>query len=232
MTRATDTIPTWHHPHHIATHHTSYGTRYEFKPFTGDEPEPRIPDNVEAAFMAARDAHPYDSDTGRAVSASSRAAYAEERAANTMWQVARHNRDTIALIKQVAPLLATMQQAKQAAVAAYEALHATPDGFWQAQLLTITQLRKAALRAARQLDAVASGLATVADGLPERVLAEIPAFAELEKAAGTDLGDWYPRERYGYGYGVGPDEGELSKLFAEQNEHIKQATRLFSGEVN
>lgn len=226
---AAPTIPTWHHEHFISVTDTGYGgLMFRFKPFTGDEPEPRIPDHIEEAFRAARAGHPWDSDIGRAVSNASRAAWQEERAANTMWQVARYNRRYIDALRQVAPLVAAFQAAKKRAVDTYESLHSTPDGFWQAKLLALTEQRAAALDAARKLDEQSGDLTNTYDGLPERVLEELPSPAELEKAAGVDFGDWGPLESYGYG--DGPDVGALKKLFAEQDTRIAEVARLFGAE--
>lgn len=227
-TNTTTDIPTWHHPHFIAAEPHYGDTLYKFKPFTGGEPEPKIPDHAEAAFWAAREAHPWDSDTGRAVRAAHTAAEREARAANTMWQVARHNRHVTDLMKDIAPLVTAFQDAKRQAVDTYESLHATPDGFWQAKLLTLTEQRDAALEAARKLDQRSRPLVNTTDGLPERVLAELPALTDLEKAAGVDFDNWDPQESYGYG--DGPDVQALKRLFAEQDNRIAQVTRLFTGE--
>jgi hypothetical protein len=232
VTQATDTtdaaptVPVWHHPHFISATEDSIAFRFEFRPFTGDEPEPKIPDHIEAAFHAAWKAHPWDSEIGRAVRAASRDAEREERVANTLWQVARYNRRYIGLLQQVAPLVAAFQAAKQRAVDTYESLHATPDGFWQAKLLTLTEQRTAALEAARKLDEQSGELTNTYDGLPERVLEALPYPADLEKAAGVDFGDWYPQESYGYG--DGPDVKALKALFAGQDKRIAEVTRLFA----
>ncbi|WP_341719872.1 hypothetical protein QQG74_09300 [Micromonospora sp. FIMYZ51] len=217
-------IPTWHHPHFVSAEHTKYGINWRFREFTGNEPEPKIPAAVEEAFLAASEAHPWNSDTGRAVSAARRAAWDDERAANTLWQVARHNRRSTDLLKQIAPLVAAFQQAKKAAVDTYEELRGTPDGFWQAKLLTLAEHRQVALEAARQVDRHADDLCRVTDGLPERVLESLPVLSDLAKTAGLDLGDWWPQESYGYG--DGPEVGLLKKLFAEQDERISEVARL------
>ena len=227
---ATPPIPVWHHPHFIAAE-TRYGsTSYRFKPFTGDEPEPAVPASVNDAFSAAWDAYDRarDTDERGAVSRAWSAAEHEARAANTMWQVARYNRSYIGMLQQVAPFVAAFQAAKQVAVDTYESLHATPDGFWQAKLLTLTEQRSAALEAARKLDEQSGGLTNTYNGLPERVLQELPFPAELEKAAGVDFGDWGPQESYGYG--DGPDTSALKRLFAEQDEKIAEVARLFGAE--
>lgn len=220
-------IPAWHHPHYISHERTSYSIHWQFKPFTGDEPEPELPDNASRAFHDACAAHEYGTAERRAASEAWSAAEHEARAANTLWQVARHNRRVAGLLQQVAPLVAAFQQAKAQAVDAYESLHATPDGFWQAKLLTIVQLREKALEAAGELDGASRELTTAADGLPERALKELPSHTELEKAAGVDLGDWYARESYSYG--DGPDTRDLNELFAEQDQRITAVTGLFAG---
>lgn len=228
---AAPTIPEWHHPHFVsAEDQGGLYTRYTFKPFTGDEPEPDVPASVNDAFSAAWDAYDRARDMVErsAVSRAWSAAEREARAANTMWQVARHNRRAVELLQKVAPLVTAYQQAKAQSVNAYESLHATPDGFWQAKLLTLTQLREKALEAARQLGSVSNELATVYYGLPERVLEMLPTQAELEKTAGVDLGDWYPQESYSYG--ESPDTHTLKELFAEQDKRIAQVARLFGAE--
>lgn len=218
-------VPAWHHPHLITAKQHNTGTRWQFKPFTGDEPEPKIPGSVKDAWKAAEDSHPQSSDIGQAVSEARRSAYAEEHAAYMLWRVARHNRQVVALLRDIAPLVGEYQQARQRAVDAYEQLRGTPDGFWQAQLLTLADQRRAALQAARRLSGQAYDLATIMRKLPDHVLAKVPPLSELEETAGVDLGDWYPQERY---HGDGADARALMWLFAAQDELIKQATRLFA----
>lgn len=219
-------IPQWHHPHFVsADPKGDEYTSYRFKPFTGDEPEPDLPASVADAFYEACKAHDFGTPGRAAARQAWSAAEHEARAANELWQVARYSRRYIGMLQQVAPLVAAFQAAKQRAVDTYESLHATPDGFWLAKLLTLAEQRAAALDAARTLDGQSGGLTKAYDGLPERVLEMLPSHVELEEAAGVDLGDWHPQEWYSDG--DGPDVSALRELFAEQDERIATVARLF-----
>ncbi|MER7331755.1 MULTISPECIES: hypothetical protein [unclassified Micromonospora] len=236
----TTTIPTWHHPHFVSATDDYFGTRYQFKPFTGDEPEPALdlPEDVAAAFrvaygraLAEHAADPVERNraAASAISAAWSAAEREARAANTSWRVARFTRDVTAKLRNIAPAVHAYQAARKTAVDTYDSLHGTPDGFWQAKLLTLAELREKTLAAARQLDREASGIAVMTEGLPERVLEGIPAIGQLAKECGAELGGWTPDSSDAYEWSRGPTVQELERLFTEQDARIAAVTRMFGG---
>lgn len=234
----TNTIPTWHHPHFVSATDDYLGTRYQFTAFTGDEPEPTLPESVKAAFISAHAAapqrHAADPSNANRVAAGEimsawQAAQREAQVANTLWRVARFRRDATVKLRQIAPTVAAYHAARKTAVDTYDSLHGTPDGFWQAKLLTLAEQRQTALAAAKTLDGEAADVASMTDGLPERVLEELPALHELAKGCGADLGGWEPDTSDAYGWDRGPAVSELRHLFAEQDQRITEVTRLFAG---
>lgn len=234
----TSTIPTWHHPHFVSADRHRYGVDLRFKEFTGGELEPKLPEDVNAAFRAAhdaalavRDADPSDRNqkASSAILAAWREARDEAKAANTLWQVARFRRDATAKLRAAAPTVHAYHAARKAAEDAYEELRGTPDGWWQAKLLTLTEARAAALDAAQKLDDAGSGIAYIEHGLPFAVQEETPPLHQLAQDCGVDLGGWAPDSLDQYESYEPPTVVELRRLFSEQDKRITEVARLFGG---
>lgn len=239
MTAPSVQIPTWHHPHFVSVTNGYFGTEYEFKPFTGHEPEPRLPADVREAFEKFYAQH-RGTPAGQAANEAWSTALREVEAAHIMWQAARHKRALLAWLQKVAPIARAYQQARKQTLDTYESLHATPDGFWQAKLLTLVEQRAVTLDLARKLDDKTAPIAALRDELPERVWDALPPIGDLAKSSNIDLGGWQP-DLYGAyerAYSddacdfiiTGPETRELERLFAEQDERITQVTRLFGGD--
>lgn len=229
MTAPSMQIPTWHHPHFVAADDGPFGVKYEFKPFNGDEPEPRLPADVREAFEKFYAQH-RGTPAGQAAGEAWSAALREVEAAHIMWQAARHKRVLLAWLRKVAPIARAYQQARAAVVDTYESLHATPDGFWQAKLLTLVEQRTVARHLARKLDDETTPIVDLWDELPGQVWEAMPSIEELAKSHGIDLGDWRPNLSDACESSLGPEARELEELFAEQDERITQVTRLFGGD--
>ncbi|MEU3455635.1 hypothetical protein ABZ671_18840 [Micromonospora sp. NPDC006766] len=221
------TTVTWHHPHFVSAKETHFGIKYQFKAFTGDEPEPTLPESASLAFRNACDAFEVGSAERRAVSDAWTAAEREARAAHTSWRVARYHRDVAAVLRKAAPAAEAYLRAKQAADAAYAALDDAPDGKWRATLLRLADARTAALAAAEQFDQAVEPAAGLIDGLPERTLELIDSIDGVGRQIGLDTSDWWigSSDEY-HGYGAGPSRRKLSRQFKEQDQRIKEVSRL------
>ncbi|MEU7802685.1 hypothetical protein AB0B10_25835 [Micromonospora arborensis] len=221
------TVPTWHHPHFVSAKKTSFSIQYQFKAFTGDEPEPKLPESVSLAFANAYDTGEPNTPARRAALDAWQDAEQEARAANTSWCVARYHRDVAAILRKAVPAAQAYLRAKQAVDAAYAALDDAPDGRWRATLLRLADARSAALTAAEQFDQAVEPAAGLSDGLPERVLELTDSIEGVGRQVGLDTSDWYIGTSDEYrGYGAGPSQDKLARKFEEQDRRIKEVSRL------
>lgn len=169
-----------HHPHFLAgelTFRDSYGSsyRFAFRPFTGDEPEPQLPDDLPDGLAA---------DDYRFLSAEYQFAY-------TMWAQARFRRAVIPMLQAAASLWQEYQRATKAMAAAFAAFWETGDLQWRAQILRLTDTHAQALAAARTWDEAAAGLARV----QHEHLLDVGEERELDlrdvaPGAGLDIARW------------------------------------------
>lgn len=146
-TAVTDLTP-YHHTHFAGgelAFRDSYGSsyRFAFRVFTGDEPEPRMPDDV----------------PGQLTDDEYRFLAAEYEFAYTMWAQARFRRAVIPMLRAAAPLWQEYQRATSAMDAAFAAFWETSDLQWRAQILRLTDTHAQAQAAARKWDEAAAGLA-------------------------------------------------------------------------
>jgi hypothetical protein len=176
---APDLTP-FHHPHFLGgelTFRDSYGSsyRFAFRPFTGDEPEPQMPDDLPDQLAA---------DDYRFLGAEYQFAY-------TMWAQARFRRAVIPMLRAAAPAWQEYQRATNAMAAAFAAFWETGDLQWRAQILRLTDTHAQAQAAARRWDEAAAGLARaqhehIGDVGEEREL----DLRDVAPDAGLDIARW------------------------------------------
>lgn len=229
MPTPTTTVPTWHHPHFVAAKETRFGTEYQFTAFTGDEPEPKLPDSVVQAFRAAFDAVVNNAVERQEVSDAWTAAENEARAANTVWRVARYHRDVASGLRAAVPAARAYLRAKQAVDAAYAALDDALDGKWRATLLRLVDARETALKAAKEADDALAPVAQRMEGEPERVLVQIDSVEGVARKVGIDITGWPIGDSYDYqdsGWSRSPTQQALAEQFKQQDHRIKEVSRL------
>lgn len=214
-TMSSTTIATgaaWHHPHFIAEQRYAQSVRYTFRPFTGDEPEPVIPDHVSALLHVEQDHQAPDAPWQ---------AYGpiadEVHVANTLWRAARYHRAVAGWAQTAVPVYQAYRRAIAAADAAYAALDETPDGQWRTALLRLVDARTTALDAARRLDAASDELDALDEDVPERVLEQAKSFHEIARDLGVDLSGWHNR---------GDTARNLERTFRTQDDRINEVRRL------
>lgn len=139
-----------HHPHYISHDPDPFpltGGRmmFEFRPFSGDEPEPACP------------ALPiFDLTEGDRVA--HRLLRAEYEAAHNVWTVARLERDAIRLIKLIAPAYEAHVGAQGRTAELYQALRRF-DQPWEQSVMRLLDSHDALLSSAIELDKVVEPLA-------------------------------------------------------------------------
>lgn len=178
----------WHHPHYLGEQPTQCGLEYSFRPFTGSEPEPAVP---EAALQELMYVEQDDGAPG-APRRLYRRMEDEVRAANTLWAEARYIAQVTDALRRAWPTLQEYRRAKAALDATYAALDDTEDSKWRSALLRLVDARRNATAAAEQVDWHGKEIDALDEGLPERVLERTPPTYMIAENLGYDITGWEP----------------------------------------
>lgn len=183
--------------------------RCEFKPFTGREPEPEIPQAY------------WDTTLPEGVRSLMGLIHDE---ATRLWDIARYIHELQVATDGAAPRWTAYTAARDAMNQAYEAL-GQPDAHqqWRSLVFQLTQAQDAALAAARDWDALARRIAQVDD---RRVYADI-APRDAQRQAGIDQ-DWDIRSLYDYQGGYEPQAlaYDVGNTIREQRDHVRTVADL------
>lgn len=195
-----------HHPHFLSVKPGSFENRYEFKPFSGREPEPVEPD------------YPGNDDNDKSVYEEWRERCAEIRAARQEWQMARYHVDMEPLFQ-----LAAKKWPKVAAsLAAMREAYATLDDAtrWEPAVKRLLDAQDAASEVMSDWDnTVAMDIARTWQQQPGHVWEMIPGWRRSARDMGYDSADWEVGTYYSDGY----DDSPLGAL---ESEIEKQRRRL------
>jgi 8-oxo-dGTP pyrophosphatase MutT (NUDIX family) len=222
-TAAADLTP-FHHPHFIdGRRDTEYrfGTRYffQFRPFTGSEPKPEMPDGLWNQLSEEDDYQ---------------LLRAEYRLAYELWAKARFRRDVTSMLRAAVPVWQEYEQARNAMAAAFAAFWETSDIQWRAQILRLTDAHAQAVAAARNWDSVAASL-TRAEHEHLRDVGEEHELSLRDVAAetGLDISTWeisgdydYKRPEWHYGEFVTPTVRAVREEIERQKERLKEVDEL------
>jgi hypothetical protein len=208
---AADTLSRFHHPNFVSARPDGHATYFEFRAFTGNEPEPEVP----------REAH-----VTRETLDEYQQLRAEYAVAHDMWAQARFRARAIPAIKAAAPAWQACSQAQAAMDAAFGALRQAGDGQWHSAVLRLTDLQKQALAAAGQWDRVAAGLAAIEDQhLREAGEVHAQSLREVARGAGLDITDWhigyFENRRYQLGFAE-----TVSKAIDGQKATLREVAEL------
>ena len=222
-TAAADLTP-FHHPHFIdGRRDTEYrfGARYffQFRPFTGSEPEPEMPDGLWNQLSEEEDYQ---------------LLRAEYRLAYELWAKARFRRDVTPMLRAAVPVWQEYEQARNAMAAAFAAFWETSDIQWRAQILRLTDAHAQAVAAARNWDSVAASLVQAQDKHLRDVgeeheldLRDVAAGADLDISTWEICGDYdYKRPEWHYGEFVTPAVRAVREEIERQKERLKEVDEL------
>jgi hypothetical protein len=211
-----------HHPHFMsATKHGSSHAEYQFRAFTGDEPEPVYPE-MPGPYKAAAE----QSDKDKAMWAEYTERVREIDTATLLWKEARY-------LKQITPLVDAACKARPAVDAAlremdeaWAALDNAP--VWQVAVKRVLDAHDAAQVAMRRwVDEYAEPLAMVEGSLSVRVLEHVKPWQDIARQLGHDRPEWeigwyYKGDRHG---GASYDRApmtELDRTITEQRAKLKE----------
>ncbi|GAA5185630.1 hypothetical protein GCM10023322_30050 [Rugosimonospora acidiphila] len=228
-------IPGWRHPHLLAVAEAGlpYGTRYDYTvaPFSGQEPEPELPDEW-------RGIHPSDGNGPRS------------------WERSAQRHSEIELVRrawarshftfQVGQLLTARQypyrapaedwqayvEARETLRAAYSALDTTPDNMWRSALLHTVDAQGPARHAAEQWDQRAAAFAKLDHWLLRQLgESEHPTHAIRDAAAehGIDTSAWLIEDHYDYSEGftsMMPAAEEIEEIVKKGDERVRRVAAL------
>lgn len=217
--RAVEHFSDWHHPLLLRPQTMTYNARSCVAPMHGNEPEPTVPDGVEA-LLGGEDVYRAAPDLHRAGLAQYERIRGEVRTVHIAWQVARYQLAVGRALQQAVPHLARYVQARAAATAAYDLLRATPGPMWRSATMAMLEARREALQAAQPVAWAASAV----DELREQMISgaafeESPSVEEIARVYGLDITGW-PDDA---GVGLYDDlEGE----YREQDRIIQRASEL------
>jgi hypothetical protein len=140
----------FHHPHLVCAGpgRREGETQYTWKPFTGREPEPRLP--VDAEELLADDGMSY---------AQYRVLENEYHSARVMWSRARFTEQARARAVKAAPVWEAYAERRGEMDALFAAFRETADGKWRAQIMRLTEAHRAARAAAVAWDEECRALA-------------------------------------------------------------------------
>ncbi|MBT2369966.1 hypothetical protein J7E88_33045 [Streptomyces sp. ISL-10] len=124
------------------------GGTYHFSPFTGCEPEPKVPAAVYADRALPRE--------------QKRELEWQYEAARAVWSKARLRRQASPVLRQAVPMWDAWTNARDQLRATFDAFWQTPDEMWRAQVLRLTDAQQAAKSAAEAWDEIAGRLANLA----------------------------------------------------------------------
>ncbi|MFI1184149.1 hypothetical protein ACH4UT_32030 [Streptomyces sp. NPDC020799] len=169
----------YHHPHFLGT---SPGERegwvvYAFAPFTGLEPQPEFP----------QDAYEVEALTWEL----SEPLHRQYTAALVLWSHARLRHQAKPLLHKAASLWSAWVTARDELVSVFEEFWTTSDGRWRAQILRLTDVERAANKAADDWDTVAAKLAQAAADQTDVAgyNAKLP-LTTVARELGLDTTDW------------------------------------------
>ncbi len=207
------TAADWHHPHYIGEDDHWGVRRIKFKPFTGDEPEPVMPDGIDAAF-----------DRGdRAARAEFSRIASEVEAARIMWVLAQHKRSVLAVIDEAQPALQRSRATRYQVNNLFASLAETADNNWRSTIMRLMQAREDALDAARVLDEYTYRLDQISDWVyVQRAAERADSEYSIAAAAGYDMVGWDTA----WDDGEGSLENKLRKAYAEQDRQIRAIADL------
>lgn len=224
-------VPGWRHPHllSIQARKTAFGAqyRYETKPFTGREPEPKLPAEWDQI-------HPSDGDRDWERVQQRRT---EISLVQSVWAKARYRHQVGVALKERSgnPYLTAAEAwqayvaARDALTAAYAALASTPDNMWRAAITRIVDTKKTAERAALAWDTHhAYPLAQLDKWLAGRVGREhMPsnALASAAKGHGVDVDGWIVADEDDY---VMTASAQINEMVREGEERIREIEALTS----
>ena len=177
MTAVEGSLSRFHHPNFLSARPDGHSTYFEFRAFTGKEPEPEVP---REATVTRETLDEYQQ---------LRAEYA---VAHGMWARARFTALAVPALKAAAPAWQACSQAQAAMEAAFGALREAGDGRWHAAVLGLIDLQEQALAAAREWDLAAAGLAQLQDQHFREAGEEFElSLRQVASDAGLDITDWH-----------------------------------------
>jgi hypothetical protein len=221
-TAAADLTP-FHHLHFIDGKRDTeypYGARYffQFRPFTGSEPEPEMPDGLWNQLSE---------DDYRLLRAEYQLAY-------ELWAKTRFRRDITPMLRAAVPVWQEYERARSAMAAAFAAFWETSDIQWKAQILRLTDAHAQAETAARNWDDVAASLARAQDKHLRDVgeeheldLRDVATGADLDISTWEICGDYdYKRPEWHYGEFVTPAVRAVREAIGRQKDRLKEVDEL------
>jgi hypothetical protein len=182
-----DALTGHHHPHYLsARQETRYGMTswtFQFKPFTGGEPEPSEPVGAWSDPALTRQ--------------DQLLLEAEYRAARIMWHQARFRAETARLLPGAAAAWLAYARERKALDALYQSLLETTDGLWRARTMQLLDHHERVLAAAgawQEIDLVLTGL-------EDRHLRQVGegnelTVADVAREHGIDTREWMVGESY------------------------------------
>ncbi len=236
QTTATDPLAPYHHPNFLSVNRPSE-TRFEFafKPFTGREPKPEIPDVPYRRRFAADDGAELEAGLSHDELIP---LYQEYDAARKLWATARFRGKLPSLVAQVGPVWSAYQQARAAMNEAYDALLTTGDGTWRAQVMRLTGLQADARVAAAAWDAAEEKLLKADHAFRVEAGFEnddwnAPELEDLVSELGTDAKAWkfnalgdHQAEPYSLRDFVGPAAKDTAAVIEQQRNRIREVADL------
>ncbi|MEU4898216.1 hypothetical protein AB0B12_37910 [Streptomyces sp. NPDC044780] len=207
----------YHHPHFQRAEPGQYEgwTTYWFAPFTGREPEPKMPSAV------------YDDKT--TTYEQRQQLRHQYQAARTVWSQARLRRQAGPLLRQAAPLWEAWQTALAELHQVFKGFWETEDGKWRAQLLRLTDAEQAAKKAAIAWDDVAEKLAKLAE---EQIQVagqrDELRLTTVAKELGLDASAWSIDLVWEYesAYGATPLVADLTRQIEAQRERLREVAHM------
>jgi hypothetical protein len=202
-----------HHPHLIKVTKNQFGSiAFEFKPFTGTEPEPERPramwtdDMPEAARDLLQD---------------------EYEAAYNLWNDARYVRTlkTVTAKLSASAKWGDYAQARTAMDQAFAALDTTPNTEWNAAVSRLVAAQETAREAADAWDGIAKQIAAVHHDHGGSWL----TWADAYKQAGIDATGWDVQDHYAYTSTYSSRTPLVEKLqvaIDEQRDHLSTVASL------
>ncbi|SHK96286.1 hypothetical protein SAMN05421803_14913 [Nocardiopsis flavescens] len=220
-----------HHPHYVSASGTGYvgGIRWQFRQFTGTEPDPMlwVPEGWVTPMIRTMG---YDRW---------RVYEREVSIAALLWEAARRERAMVAAIRAAAPAGAAYVAARERAVSAWEAVTTAPDNRYRSAVAALLSAHRELTEAAPPLDRCGRPILDAQDppdqGWREDVRDEMRTIEELAASVGVDATGWelgyeareYSRPPWSGRDWLPPAAEAARKLITEHRDQLAEIASVF-----